>query len=271
VALVSDSDTSFPTSQDDPRLKDWYHTIDVGEGLASEGVYDHRPVVDLYGIPTSLEGKTALDVGTADGFWAFEMERRGASRVVGINIGRYGDYDWLPWIRDSLGPRADLSGHDRFELARDMRGSQVEHEVCNVYDLSPERLGTFDVVFCGSLLLHVQNPLKALTNIRSVTKEMAIIEVIVDSEIEENHPDKPWLAFGHREGEEEVLGEEAIYWRFSTRGLQRMMEYAGFGSTEPQKSFKMPPTDIASTVVVGYPGPVGKPSAQGVGATAGSN
>jgi hypothetical protein len=25
--------------------------------------------VDRYGLPESLEGKTALDIGTADGFW----------------------------------------------------------------------------------------------------------------------------------------------------------------------------------------------------------
>jgi hypothetical protein len=117
----------------------------LGNGLTSKGYYDHRSVVDQYGIPASLEGKTVLDVGTADGFWAFELERRGASRVVGINIARYGDFDWLPWVRDALGPRADINGRMRFELAHAMRDSKVEFEVCSVYDLSPERVGTFDV------------------------------------------------------------------------------------------------------------------------------
>src|SRR5262245_62521924 len=68
----------LPSRSDDPQLENWYHTIELGNGLVSRGFYDHRPVVNCYGLPDSLCGKTALDIGTADGFWAFEMERRGA-------------------------------------------------------------------------------------------------------------------------------------------------------------------------------------------------
>src|SRR4051794_2756443 len=57
----------------------WYHTLDLGAGVSTDGMFDLRPFVDLYGLPDSLEGKRVLDVGTFDGFWAFEMERRGAS------------------------------------------------------------------------------------------------------------------------------------------------------------------------------------------------
>jgi 2-polyprenyl-3-methyl-5-hydroxy-6-metoxy-1,4-benzoquinol methylase len=32
----------------------------------------------------------------------------------------------------------------------------------SVYDLSPERVGRFDVVVCGSLLLHMRDPARAL-------------------------------------------------------------------------------------------------------------
>ena len=56
-------------------------------------------MVERFGLPASLAGKTALDVGTADGFWAFEMERRGAARVVAIDLPRLGDCDLLPSIR----------------------------------------------------------------------------------------------------------------------------------------------------------------------------
>ncbi|MFX0202631.1 MAG: hypothetical protein ACFFCW_41535 [Candidatus Hodarchaeota archaeon] len=45
----------------------------------------------------------------------------------------------------------------------------------NVYDLSPERLGMFDFVFCGDLLLHLMNPMKALQQIYSVVSHYAII------------------------------------------------------------------------------------------------
>jgi SAM-dependent methyltransferase len=246
-------DKDLPTSPDDPRLEDWYHTIELGDGLVSKGAYDHRPVVDRFGLPVSLEGKTALDVGTANGFWAFEMERRGADRVVAVDVARWGDFDWLPWIKESMGPSSDQSLQERFELARAMRGSSVEHVVCNVYDLSPETVGTFDVVFCGCLLLHLHNPLRALLNISSVTREMAIIATMTEREINQLFPDKPWLSFGHRPEDEVTPGEAGIYWRISTAGLQRLMEYAGFGSTEPLEPVDLPSTRrVEVAVVVGH-------------------
>ena len=42
------------------------------------GWFDTRAVGPRSRCPTSLAGKRCLDVGTWDGFWAFEMERRGA-------------------------------------------------------------------------------------------------------------------------------------------------------------------------------------------------
>jgi tRNA (mo5U34)-methyltransferase len=253
MLLLTPSPTKkLPSKPNDPRLAGWYHTIELGDGLVSKGVYDHRPIVDRYGLPESLKGKTALDVGTCNGFWAFEMERRGADRVVGIDVARWGDFDWLPWVRELRSRQAELRPEERFRLAHAMRGSSVEYKVCNVYDLSPESVGLFDVVFCGSLLLHLQNPLKALVNISSVTKEMAIIATMTEREINQAVPEKPWVVFGHP-GEESVPGVEAIYWRFSTCGLQRMMEYAGFGPTQPLEPFLLPPTQhVELSVVIGY-------------------
>ena len=236
----------LPTSQDDPRLQGWYHTIDLGNGLVSKGAYDHRPVVDRYGIPASLAGKTALDIGTFDGFWAFELERRGADRVVAIDIARIGDFDWVPSMRASLGASADRQSN--FPLAHAMRHSRVERKICSVYDLSPKSVGLFDVVFCGDVLLHLFNPIQALLNICAVTREMAIIQTSLDEGIESAHPDRPWLRFGARDAEK-VLGEHCTYWIFSTRALQEMMEYAGFRATEPRERFKIPGGPVSTSVV----------------------
>jgi tRNA (mo5U34)-methyltransferase len=57
---------------------DWYHTIDLGQGIITPGSYDHRSYLQFYGLPEDLAGKTALDIGAGSGFFAFEMERRGA-------------------------------------------------------------------------------------------------------------------------------------------------------------------------------------------------
>jgi tRNA (mo5U34)-methyltransferase len=201
--------------------------------------------VDRYGIPASLAGKTALDVGTFDGFWAFELERRGA-QVTAIDIAKLGDFDWIPSYRAGLGAAAERQSN--FELASAMRQSRVDRRICNVYELSPERIGTFDVVFCGDVLLHLFNPFQALLNIRAVTRELAIIQTSLDPELEEHHGAKPWMRFGARHLEK-VMGEHCTYWYFNTAALREMMEYAGFATTEPQERFKIPGGPLSTSVV----------------------
>ncbi len=245
--------TALPTSPDDPRLDGWYHSIELGGGLVSRGRFDHRSVVDRYGLPESMAGLTALDVGTGDGFFAFEMERRGAD-VVAIDVARVGDCDWLPRMRSRIGALDDIqTWPDHFRMAHAMRGSAVEYRFCSVYELSPYTVGTFDVVFCGSLLLHLQNPLLALHNIRSVTRQMAVIETAVDTDGETHLPGRPTIAFGAPAGVEQEPGDNNVYWLISTTGLRRMLQYADFAVTEPQGVFDLPPSGSRATSVVAYP------------------
>src|ERR1700730_18209706 len=88
----------------------------------------------------------------------------------------------------------------RFHLAHSMRRSKVEYKVCNVYDVSPKRIGTFDVVYCGTMLMHLFNPLQAIINIRSVTREMAVIETATmhpySEPVEATFPGQPYAWFG---------------------------------------------------------------------------
>jgi SAM-dependent methyltransferase len=250
----SEEERGVPTSPDDPRLLGWYHTIELAPALVTKGDYDHRPVIHCYGLPESLEGKTALDVGTCDGFWAFELERRGAKHVVAVDVESWGEFDWLPSIRASMGERADYPTDARFRLAHQMLQSRVEHRTCNVYDLSPETAGVFDIVFCGDVLQHLQNPIKALVNIRSVTREMAIVATIAEREIDERFPEKPWLAFGHGQVEEilgQQRGEACIYWHFSGHALREALAYAGFAETRTLAPFALP-SGPEITAAVGY-------------------
>ncbi len=222
---------------------EWYHTIDFGDGIVSDGQYDHRSILHRYPIPPSLAGKSTMDVGTADGFFAFEMERRGADRVLAIDIDSWLDFDWLPSRKKRMAAEftqaAAVSPARRFQLARDVKGSRVERQVCNVYDLGPDRFGMFDVVFCGALLLHLQNPLRALCNIRSVTRELAILETTLAAELEESVPGVACATFGHRE-HETTLGEACVYWRWNSRGLEEMLYYAGFSKVSVQQTFVLP-------------------------------
>jgi tRNA (mo5U34)-methyltransferase len=145
----------------------WFHTIDLGNGVVTPGEKDTPAELALFQIPEDLTGQTVLDVGAYDGFYSFEAERRGASRVVAAD-----DWSWN-W------PGSDARRN--FDLAHDVLGSAVETAVVSVEELSPERVGgTFDVVFFLGVLYHAPDPLGYLRRVRSVTEGMAIVETVTD-------------------------------------------------------------------------------------------
>jgi tRNA (mo5U34)-methyltransferase len=119
-----------------------------------------------------VRGKRCLDVGTSDGFLAFELERRGAAAVLAADIVSHEDWDWEPevvhrgleYLHAVFGPDV----REGFHTAARLLGSRVEFSALSVYDLDPAAIGTFDVVVCGSLLLHLRDPLRALAAIHSV-------------------------------------------------------------------------------------------------------
>jgi tRNA (mo5U34)-methyltransferase len=148
----------------------WYHSIELPGGIVTPGDYDLPDAARRIPFPTSLAGKRCLDVGTRDGFWAFEMEKRGASEVVAIDLDDPADLDFpaprpalTADVRSSLDVRASA-----FWIAHKALGSQVDRRNLSVYDLTRERVGTFDFAFIGTLLLHLRNPVDALAAIGGV-------------------------------------------------------------------------------------------------------
>jgi tRNA (mo5U34)-methyltransferase len=139
--------------------KPWYHRIEVRPGLFTPGRYDPTQYMDVMGFPQDFSGKTVLDIGTFDGFFAFEAERRGAKRVLAID-------------------RHPID-HRGFAIAHHLRGSNVEYRVSSVYDLAPEVHGVFDVVLFMGVLYHLRHPLLGIEKIHEVCKEYAFVETHV--------------------------------------------------------------------------------------------
>jgi tRNA (mo5U34)-methyltransferase len=150
----------------------WYHTIDLPDGRgATPGHVDWRGYSGRL-LGGDLGGVRALDVGTYDGFWAFELERRGAE-VVAIDLDRLDAAAWPPVHRARIAADADAFGLELgrgFRIAHELLGSGVQRVVCDVLALTPEAVGgrRFDLAFLGALLLHLRDPIRALENIRSV-------------------------------------------------------------------------------------------------------
>lgn len=142
----------------------WFHRIDLGNGLVTPGIDDSPEKLKHLHLPLNLEGASVLDIGAWDGFFSFECERRRASHVVAS--------DWFCW---------NGRGKQGFEIARAALGSNVEDVFLKVEDITPEGLGTFDVVLFLGVLYHAEDPMRYLRIVRSVCKGLAVVETVVDA------------------------------------------------------------------------------------------
>ncbi|MDQ3644512.1 MAG: class I SAM-dependent methyltransferase [Actinomycetota bacterium] len=204
----------------------WYHSIELAPGVVSPGYFDLRPIVGDLPWP-DVRGKRCLDVGTYDGFYAFELERRGAAEVIAVDVADPRDWDWPPDAREEGPARAErftLGERTRgFEVARRALGSAVERRDLSIYELSPETLGSFDVVVCGSLLLHLRDPLRGLEAIRTVCRGSFLS--VEEVRLSLSPP------FGRRPvAELDGSGEQLQWWVPSVSGHRRMLVSAGFAT-----------------------------------------
>lgn len=211
----------------------WYHCIDLGGGLVTKGTYDLRPVLNEYGFPDDLSGKRVLDVGRSSGFFAFELERRGA-QVTATELPRILDKDYvggelarealakLNW--DEASPEVDDEFGDRldFALAHVMLGSHVKPVSVRLDQIGPETVpgGPFDLVFVGSLLNHVSDPIGALRNVASVLSGTCVIANVVDPH---NTSSAPSARLVGRDGT-----GLTTWWLPNVAGLVEMLYCAGF-------------------------------------------
>jgi tRNA (mo5U34)-methyltransferase len=203
----------------------WYHTIALPDGTVTPGYTDTRAASARIRWPERLAGGRCLDVGTFDGFWAFEMERLGASEVVALDIDDPLKFDW-PYDWRGSGPQqmaADgrLDGKCFDEVASAL-GSSVTRVCGSVYELDPGEHGRFDVVFCGALLLHLQDPVRALEAIRNVCAgELVLLE----------HLDPALEVLAPRVAAARVAPEGDQWWRANSAGMVAMLQRAGFELT----------------------------------------
>lgn len=146
----------------------WYHTIDLGHDILTPGVDPTPERIPPLEIPADLSGWSVLDVGAWDGALSFEAERRGAARVLAT--------DSFCWSGEGWGTKAG------FEFARSALGSRVEDLEIDVLDLSPDAVGTFDLVLFVGVLYHMRHPLLALERVASVTDKLLLLDTRIASE-----------------------------------------------------------------------------------------
>jgi tRNA (mo5U34)-methyltransferase len=210
----------------------WYHTLDLGSGVVTAGMFDHRGHEDRYGIPADLRGQRCLDVGTMDGFWAFTMERRGAAEVVAVDLDDPEQLDWPASLRHRIVKTMDETKGTRFELARQALGSTVSRRLCSVYALDPAELGEFDFVFCGDMLVHLKDPASAVERLRAVCRGTTV----VTNPVREHFPyrNRPLAQFDGI--------DEFEWWLPNRAAFERLLRAAGFPEVEVGPAFELPAT-----------------------------
>jgi tRNA (mo5U34)-methyltransferase len=131
-------------------LGSWFHNLDLnGVATAPDHFLGDYPRVKWQrfadAIPLDLQGASVLDVGCNAGFYSFELKRRGAGRVLGIDSSP----DYLAQAR----------------FAAEINGLDVEFRQLSTYDVA--RLAErFDIVLFMGVLYHLRHPLLALDLLR---------------------------------------------------------------------------------------------------------
>jgi tRNA (mo5U34)-methyltransferase len=211
----------------------WYHTIDVRPGVTTKGWFDLRHALPLIPWPT-ITGRRCLDIGTWDGFYAFELERRGAAEVIALDVPDLLDIDFPPAVRGAANFDPEPAGKQRrsagFHLLHEQLGSKVQWKGVNIYDVAQAGLGRFDVVVIGSLLVHLRDPVRALDAVRRVTDGYLVLIEFVHWPLEAVASRRPVAQLG-------AISEDFQWWLPSSSALRHMLTASGFEIVDESRPF----------------------------------
>jgi tRNA (mo5U34)-methyltransferase len=159
-------------------LGEWFHNLDLhGVPTAPHHFLGDFPNIKWRqiapAIPENLEGATVLDVGCNGGFYSIEMKRRGARRVLGIDV----DDRYLSQAR----------------FAARTLGVEIELQKCSVYEVD-KIPGQFDYVFFMGVFYHLRYPLFALDKLIKKVGQRLVFQTMVrgSAEVNEWQDDYPF-------------------------------------------------------------------------------
>jgi 2-polyprenyl-3-methyl-5-hydroxy-6-metoxy-1,4-benzoquinol methylase len=105
----------------------------------------------------SLAGRSLFEFGCNAGFWTIQARLAGAERVVGVDLSEK-NIEQAEFVLDVIGLDA------------------IEYRTLNVYDVTREDVGEFDLTFFLGVLYHIDKPIEALERLYEVTGEIAVVD-----------------------------------------------------------------------------------------------
>ncbi len=200
----------------------WWHTIDFGDGIASEG---HCPKeaqkIRASVIPKNLKGKTVLDVGCWDGFFSFLCEQRGA-KVLAIDNGQHAEF-----VRSKFG--IEIAPFQGFKIAKRILNSDVRFKQMDFFELENTNK-KFDIVLFMGILYHLKYPFRALEILRKLTRELAIIE----THYLNNDSKTPLMRFYPSN---ELKDDPTVWWGPNIACIKAMLSSVGFSRVRIIKKY----------------------------------
>ena len=140
----------------------WYQTIELKDDIVIKGTIDSIKRLEQLNLDENLTGKSVLDIGCNSGMLCLESKKRGADRVVGIDL-----------------------QENRLEQARtisEIMNMDIEYKNIDLFNTS--ELGKFDIVFCIAVLTEVTDLIKGMEILKEITNEVLYLEIaMAESEI----------------------------------------------------------------------------------------
>ncbi|HKD82512.1 MAG TPA: TIGR04290 family methyltransferase [Candidatus Angelobacter sp.] len=145
------------------EMGEWFHNINLHGVLTAPnhflGDFPNIKWKSLApAIPQDLSGASVLDVGCNGGFYSIELKKRGASRVLGLDV----DDRYLEQAR----------------FAAQVLGLDIEFQKCSVYDIDSVP-GQFDYVLFMGVFYHLRYPLFALDKVIKKVRGNLVFQTMV--------------------------------------------------------------------------------------------
>jgi tRNA (mo5U34)-methyltransferase len=188
-----------------------------------------------------LGGKSVLDIGAYDGFFSFAAEILGAARVTALDHYVWST-DMVEYMKDwresqqtgaPLPPPhesrhwhpQELPGRRPFDAARSLLGSEIEPVVGDFMEMDLSSLGRFDIVLYLGVLYHMEDPLRAMRRVASVTAPggLAVIETAA-IEVPELAGSAIWEFYPGQE----FNNDPTNWWAPNAKALEGLCLAAGF-------------------------------------------